>query len=321
MDGENDTIDFKLRLFGGFVEKERRGKKYLVYEGGFVHWKYAVPVSYVRSVMYLRFLCNEGLIALGFSEAPKIYSLWYKERGKTWATGKRRIDNDDDVRGFLESKHSEGHVELFQTVGIEEWDRYHPPEVILDNPPTSNPSASGSHPPHSNPTGPSLNATGSGSQQPNSHPSQSIPSETNQLSNLESNPVATKTPKPNKAHVSRRSPRNAKPVESKPPTTEINPPTTESKPPTAKFNPLSADIKPPSASQPRKKLKARKPIQSVCRRSPRFNKDSVKGGGTGSSSTDVSDLDLDWKAGEEDLEVTDDEEEQWHIQTKRGLVG
>uniref|UniRef100_A0A803MM51 Dynein light chain 1, cytoplasmic n=1 Tax=Chenopodium quinoa TaxID=63459 RepID=A0A803MM51_CHEQI len=155
----------------------------------------------------------------------------------------------------------------------------------------------------------------------------------------ESIPASANTPKPNKAHVTRRSPRNVKSAESKPPTTAL----------------------------PRTKLKPRKPIHPVCRRSLRFIKDSRKGEGvigvkekeegvsgvkekgkgvagevceqgkvkekrqslrkstkrmfkdedfgseSGSSSSELSDLDIKWKTGEEDLEGSDGEKEQWHI--------
>ncbi|XP_021751535.1 uncharacterized protein LOC110717198 [Chenopodium quinoa] len=105
-------VDIVFRVGGAFVPKRVHKKKSLiVYCGGLCYWRRGVKVNKL-DVPYIREAAIHGFVNFSVNVAT-LYSCWYREKGKTFNTGKREIVNEDEIRGLLQTVNGQGYVEVF----------------------------------------------------------------------------------------------------------------------------------------------------------------------------------------------------------------
>ncbi|XP_021716999.1 uncharacterized protein LOC110684867 [Chenopodium quinoa] len=113
--GDKDSlVDICLRVGGAFVPKRvTKNRQLLCWCGGWCYWKRKVQVSKL-DVHLIRTAAIHGFVN-GDMDVPMHYSCWYRQKGKTFNTGKRELVNSEEVKGLLETVNEEGYVEVFVT--------------------------------------------------------------------------------------------------------------------------------------------------------------------------------------------------------------
>ncbi|XP_021774681.1 uncharacterized protein LOC110738596 [Chenopodium quinoa] len=113
-DNEDGLIDIVFRVGGAFVTKQvSKSKHLLCWCGGLCYWRRDVVVDKI-DLHYLRVAVVHGFVNFNVHVPPN-YRLWYKERGRTFNTGRRELVNEEEVKGLLETVNGEGYVEVFVT--------------------------------------------------------------------------------------------------------------------------------------------------------------------------------------------------------------
>lgn len=113
-DNEDGLIDIVFRVGGAFVTKQvSKSKHLLCWCGGLCYWRRDVVVDKI-DLHYLRVAAVHGFVNFNVHVPPN-YRLWYKERGRTFNTGRRELVNEEEVKGLLETVNGEGYVEVFVT--------------------------------------------------------------------------------------------------------------------------------------------------------------------------------------------------------------
>ncbi|XP_056695836.1 uncharacterized protein [Spinacia oleracea] len=108
----DNTVVIKIRLGGCFVPKSIGKNRHIIcWNGGVVFSKKKASISKM-SVHFIREAVVHGFMFYNM-KVPRNFHVFYKQKGRTFTTGKREIVNVEEVKGLLETVNKEGVLEVF----------------------------------------------------------------------------------------------------------------------------------------------------------------------------------------------------------------